>query len=395
VYWFRKAHDQLEPGQRAGLVGTNSISQNRARSASLNYIVEKGGVITDAVSTHDWPGEAAVDVSIVNWVKEPMALPSGCVLDGQPVEGINTALEESTIPIADVPVLVQNKGVAFQGYLPGARFDVSIAEAEALLSRKDANYSDVVCPYLGGKDITTDVIQGPSRYAIDFGQLPLEDAARYPAALDVVRDQAKEAREHSNSYSRNPRWWQFLWPRPDFRARVDGMARFIAGTATGKRISFVWCEPSWRPSNSTNMFALDSDYAMGVLMSTLHTGWAANKSSTLEDRIRYTPSSAFDTFPWPDPTNAQREAVAAASRELLTVRSRLCVEHQLGLTKLYNAMDEGAFQDLATAHRTLDLVVLDAYGWPASLLDDLSVCNRLLYELNAEIVANRRPYAPF
>ncbi len=69
VYWFRKAQDQLKPGQRAGLVGTNSISQNRARSASLEYIVANGGVITDAVSSQKWPGEAKVHVSIVNWAK--------------------------------------------------------------------------------------------------------------------------------------------------------------------------------------------------------------------------------------------------------------------------------------------------------------------------------------
>ncbi|MGH7314706.1 MAG: DNA methyltransferase, partial [Candidatus Rokuibacteriota bacterium] len=69
VYWFRKAHDHLDDGQRAGLVGTNSISQNRGRGASLNYLIENGGLITDAVSTQDWPGEANVDVSIVNWVK--------------------------------------------------------------------------------------------------------------------------------------------------------------------------------------------------------------------------------------------------------------------------------------------------------------------------------------
>lgn len=46
VYWFRRAADHMQPGARAGLVGTNSISQNRARGASLNYVVEHGGVIT-------------------------------------------------------------------------------------------------------------------------------------------------------------------------------------------------------------------------------------------------------------------------------------------------------------------------------------------------------------
>jgi type I restriction-modification system DNA methylase subunit len=33
VYWFRIAHDHLKPGQRAGLVGTNTIRQNYSRIA--------------------------------------------------------------------------------------------------------------------------------------------------------------------------------------------------------------------------------------------------------------------------------------------------------------------------------------------------------------------------
>ena len=51
VYWFRKAHDHLAPAERAGLVGTNSITQNRAsRGRACEYIVDNGGVITSARS---------------------------------------------------------------------------------------------------------------------------------------------------------------------------------------------------------------------------------------------------------------------------------------------------------------------------------------------------------
>jgi hypothetical protein len=82
VYWFRKAQDHLDAGKRAGLVGTNSIAQNRARAAGLDHVLKTGGVIVAAVSSQDWPGEAAVDVSIVNWVKAPQALPVEVVLDG-------------------------------------------------------------------------------------------------------------------------------------------------------------------------------------------------------------------------------------------------------------------------------------------------------------------------
>jgi N-6 DNA Methylase len=297
VYWFRKAHDHLGPGQRAGLVGTNSIAQNRARSASLNYIVERGGVITDAVSTQPWPGDAIVEVSIVNWIREPVVVPDRFVLDEVPVEGIDTALEPSTIPLADVPRIAANGGRAFQGFLPGARYDVSLEQGAALIAGDPAT-ADVVKPYLNSRDITSNVEQRPSRYVIDFAQLALEDAMSYAEPLEVIRAQAKLARESSRSYGRNPRWWQFLWPRPDFRAAARGLDRFIAGTRVGKRILFVWCEPQWRPSDATNIFALDTDYAMGVLTSRIHTDWAAKTSSTLRQDIRYTPSSAFETFPF-------------------------------------------------------------------------------------------------
>ena len=395
VYWFRRAHDHLAPGQRAGLVGTNSISQNRARSASLNYLVEHGGVITDAVSTQPWPGEAVVEVSIVNWVREPAEAPAAFVLDEVPAEGIDTALEESTIPLADVPRIQANRGRAYQGFLPGAQFDISRDRAKALLARHDARYADVVKPYLGGMDITSSTDQRPSRYAIDFAQMALEQAMRFPAALDVLREQAKASRETSKSYHRNPHWWQFLWPRPDFRKAVAGLNRFIAGTATGKRILFTWCERDWRPSNSTNVFALDTDYAMGVLTSRMHTDWAAKKSSTLRQDIRYTPSSAFETFPWPQASETQRQRIGDLAREVIALRSVLCSEHTIGLTMLYNRVDDGAFNALRSAHRDLDLAVIDAFAWEAAVLGDVRERNRRLYELNASIVAGAVSYKPF
>ncbi|MGC2414017.1 MAG: DNA methyltransferase [Stellaceae bacterium] len=69
VYWFRKAHDQLDPGERAGLVGTNTIRQNYSRIGGLDYVVGNGGTITEAVSSQVWSGDAVVHVSIVNWIK--------------------------------------------------------------------------------------------------------------------------------------------------------------------------------------------------------------------------------------------------------------------------------------------------------------------------------------
>jgi len=75
VYWFRRAHDHLADGKRAGLVGTNTIRETYSREAGLDYIVNTGGTITEAVSSMAWRGEANVHVSIVNWVKMPPPWP--------------------------------------------------------------------------------------------------------------------------------------------------------------------------------------------------------------------------------------------------------------------------------------------------------------------------------
>lgn len=397
VYWFRKAHDHLAAGGRAGLVGTNSISQNRARGVSLDHIEATGGVITDAISTQDWSGEAAVDVSIVNWIKEPPKPPAAFTLDGDEVPGISTSLRVAGSGPDGATRLAANTGRAFQGPIPvGAGFVLQADEAAELLARSDADYAKVVRPYLIGDDIATDPAQAPRRWIIDFASLPLETAMAYAAALELVRERVKPDRDRNRDRGFRDKWWRFGRPRGEMRAAIAPLSRYIAANAQGKRILFVWCEPSVCPSNLTNVFAFDDDYSMGVLASRLHGEWARLQSSTLEDRIRYTPTSAFETFPWPPaPTLEQRAAVAHTAGALLRRRGEICADQQIGLTTLYNQVDEGAWADLRDLHRRLDVAVAAAYGWPASAAGDPDEATRRLLDLNRRIASGEIDYAPF
>ncbi len=397
VYWFRKAHDHLKPGQRAGLVGTNSISQNRARSASLEYVVANGGVITDAVSTQKWPGEAKVHVSLVNWVKLPARPSDTFILDGEPVGGITAELrtpEHSTGTVAQLPT---NRGRCFQGPIPiGDGFVITVNEADQLLSQTDAAYHHVVRPYLTGDDIAEDPLQRPRRWIIDFAVLPLEVAMRYPAALDIVRDRVKPFRDRNNRKAYRERWWLLGEPRPGMRKAAVGLSRYIAGNRIGKRLLFAWQEQRVCPSDLIIVAAADDDYSMGILSSAIHEAWARSRSSTLEDRLRYTPSTVFETFPWPDPvSDQQRERVGEAARQVIARRQALCEREQFGLTRLYNLVDEGAYTEVREAHRELDEAVAAAYGWPKGVAQDGAEIVRRLLQLHREISAGQRPYDPF
>jgi type II restriction/modification system DNA methylase subunit YeeA len=143
------------------------------------------------------------------------------------------------------------------------------------------------------------------------------------------------------------------------------------------------------------VFARDDDYFFGVLHSRLHEVWALTMGTQLEDRPRYTPSSTFETFPfpWPPGKEAKRDprvrAITAAAKELVERRDAWlnppdAEPEELAkrtLTNLYN--ERPAW--LEQAHAKLDAAVFAAYGWP-STLTNAEILARLL-ALNRERVA--------
>jgi hypothetical protein len=397
AYWFRKTHPHLPDGGRAGLVVTNSISQNRNRKPTLEWILDNGAVISDAISKQPWSGEASVNVSIINWIKSPDTDPAAAILDGQSVARISAGLQPASLDVSDAERLVGNRRVGFQGPIPAddGGFILGPAEAVELLARNDAKYSDVVRPYLTSEDIG--LVPGPtaSRYAIDFNQMSLEHAGAYPAALEIVRTRVKPFRDRNRDRGFRERWWLFGRPRPAMRQALSGLVRFVAGTRHGTVLHFCWCEPRVLASDATNVFALEDDYAIGVLTSGVHRAWAWAQSGSIRADIRYTLTTAFETFPRPTPSDAQRVAVADVARRLVEQRQAICLKHQIGLTQLSNEVAEGAYAEVKALHDQLDRAVAAAYGWPASAASDPSESNRRLLELNQAIAAGEVEYEPF
>ncbi len=396
VYWFRRTQDHLRADQRAGLVGTNSISQNRGRSASLQYVVDDGGVIVDAVSSQVWPGDAKVHVSIVNWIKSP-SQSLEFLLDGMAVDGITPELRTVGRTTGNAQDLAANAGKCFQGVMTvGKGFLIDENEARDLLADSTVAYRDVVRPFLSGEEIANDPRQAPSRWVIDFGLMTLENAMRYPRALEILRARVKPEREKNRERFRREHWWLLGRPVSSMRAATKGMSRYIATNRVGKRLLPTWVDIWTLPSDKAQVFAFDDDYAMGFVCSSTHDAWAWARSSTLKADLNYTPTSVFMTLPWPDPvTDAQRDTIAHASVALLARRSEICTTEGIGLTTLYNRVDEGAYTDLKALHRTLDAAVVAAYGWPKAVAQDADEIVRRLGELNAEIAAGTSPYAPF
>lgn len=380
AYWFRRAQPHLADGGRAGLVVTNSISQGKNRGPTLDWVVDTGGVITSAVSKHPWSGEANVNVSIINWVKNPGSTLQRFILDGDPVAGISPALRADLATAPSPARLPRVSGRAFQGPNPvGKGFLLDHEEAMGLMGRSEADYGDVVVPFLTSHDLGNDPRRSATRWIVDFRDRSLEEAMAYPAALEIVKDRVKPVRDRNRNKRRRERWWLLGTPAKALRAAIADIDRFIVGTRHGVRLHFEWCAPPTLAGDALNTFAFSDDASMGVLLSTAHRSWAWRQSSTIRADIRYTPRSTFETFPWPELGPSDTSAVGAAAMDLLRERGQLCEARGVGLTELYNEVDEGAHQQLQQLGVALDRAVADAYGWPDGMAqDEAELCERLL-----------------
>lgn len=254
--------------------------------------------------------------------------------------------------------------------------------------------SDVVKPVANAADL---VQQSRALWTIDFGVMPLEEAKEYTLPFAYLLEHVYPIRSQNRRASYAEKWWQYAEARPGMRAALKNCVRYIATPAVAKHRIFVWKTIDVLCNQRNLVFARDDDYFFGVLQGKAHELWALHTGSTLEDRPCYTPTSTFETFPFPwapghelqdDPCV---EAIAEAARELVTLRDAWLNEAGLSaaelkqrtLTNLYNKRPDW----LDFAHRQLDVAVCDAYGWPHDLSDE-EILERLL-ALNLERSASR------
>jgi hypothetical protein len=283
------------------------------------------------------------------------------------------------------------------------KFDIETGIAEQMLAApmnpNGKSNSDVLRPWINGLDIT----QSPRRmWIIDFGlDMPEEEACLYEQPFEYVRKHVKPERDAVRNPLEKRRWWLHGRPAPDLRHAIDRLERYIATARVAKHRLFVYVTAKTLPDGQVVVFARADDYFFGILHSRVHEVWARAMGTQLreaESGCRYTPTTTFETFPFPwppgrEPADDPRvQAIAAAAADLVTKRDAWlnptgasdAERKQRTLTNLYNARP--AWLDLA--HRALDAAVLAAYGWPVDLSDD-EILTRLL-ALNLERAGKQR-----
>ena len=552
AHFFRRAFDLVRPGGTFGLIATNTIAQGDTRSSGLRWICEHGGEIYRAVKRYQWPGEAAVVVSVLHVAKAGEArdertgsrdveaaevedgqatgrFPGRRVLDGAKVDAI-TAFLFHRGGHADPVRLQANAGKSFVGsYVLGMGFTFddtdkkgvasSLAEMRRLIEAEPRN-REVIFPYIGGEEVNTSPTHAHHRYVINFRDWPLRRADRQPQAsntwtpgsadilsaraggpplttrrrpevvpaatmpvppeqppllgratgsesrpaspetgweamrapadrdrddgardergsgddvpvemaswagatdaerrewlrsgvvpvdypgpvaadwpelLGIVKERVKPDRIKVNRKVRRDYWWRYGDRQPALYHAIAGLTRVLVNSQVSAHLQFAFLPSDMVFAHTAYVYEFDTYTAFCTLQSRPHEIWARFFASSLEDRLRYTPSDCFETCPFPDGWETH-QSLEAAGKTYYEHRAALMIRKDEGMTKTYNRFhdpydDDAGIVKLRELHAAMDRAVLDAYGWTDIPTD----CDFLLdYEIDeATWGRKKKPY---
>jgi hypothetical protein len=324
TYWFEKSRAQIAAGccERAGLVATNSIRGGANRKV-LERLVDTTRLFA-AWSDEAWVNEgAAVRVSLLCFGGVD-AMTS--TLDGKPATTIHSDLTTGEgLDLTKAQRLPENAGTCFEGIKKYGPFDIPGSTARTWLAKRgNPNLrpnSDVLHPWINATDV---VRHDSDTWIINFTGLSESQAAMYEAPFEFARQTVLPARAHDRNTRTRTQWWLYERPRLEMSLAIAALPRFIVTPVVAKHRIFAWRSAPTLVMNLLDVIARADDTTFGVLHSRFHKLWSLRMCTWLGvgNDPRYTPTTCFETFPFPDHLTPRDTAQGRADRHARRDASR-------------------------------------------------------------------------
>lgn len=379
VFFVLRGAQLISRNGYLGNIVTNSFPQGDSRLMGLVPLYDNGFRVYKANNDMEWPGKAAVHVSLV-WLAK-VDWNGVCILDDKIVQGINSSLSSDEDITAKV--LVRNRNQAFRGAMPyGEGFFINEEEAMQLLT--DHN-KIVLKPYLVGTDLNSHPKQKPSRYIIDFQDWKLNReksnnsdpyvAEDFPELLKIIEERVKPQRialkaNNSTAKHRIKYWWQFSNRADNLLSAMASMNKVIAISRTTAHLAFEFVSTKFVLSERLVVIADEKFSSFSVLQSVIHEVWAFRPGTMTQGKTRtYFVAEAYESFPQP----ASRGSLETIGELYDEQRSITMEKRAIGLTSFYNQLHDkhcsfSDIEDMRLLQAELDQMVTHAYGW-----DDLDL----------------------
>ena len=361
--WYKKSLEmmQMNSALRAALVSTNSITQGEQVANLWRPLMEAGIHIDFAWRTFIWDSEASdkahvhciiigfsIKGSKTNFLFEKDQTFSASNINAYLVDAPSVIIDNRSKPICPVAEMVfgsmPNDGGYLSDYSPEDRAHIvkDYPLSEPLFHR-----------FLGA----TEFINGGERWCLWLKDVSPVTYLHIPPIMDAIlgvqRMRSESSRDSTRKLAdvpmlfgeiRQPKGSYLLIPRHSSQSRNYIPIGFIPAD--------VIC-------GDANLLVPDASiYQFGIMTSSVHMAWVKTVCGRIKSDYRYSIKTVYNNFPWPTPSDVQKEKIEQTAQAILDARA---IHADASLADMYGNLV--LFPDLLKAHRANDAAVMEAYGF--------------------------------
>lgn len=366
--WYKKASDYMKENIniRAALVSTNSITQGESGSILWKPLFEDGIQIDYAYRTFIWDSEASIKAHVhcviigfsrkngAEYQKKIYSKDDIIVaknINGYLLDADNISIEKRMKPLSDVPPISLGGQAIDGGYLI-----LTEEEKEELISKEPQAIS-FIRHYMMGKDF----IDRKPRYCIWLVGADSSLLKRCP----LVRERIDKVREFRMASTRNNTRKAADTPGL-FASILEYDSPYIAipkvSSQNRRYIPMDYLDGEIIPGDKLFTMPSATSYEFGILMSNVHMAWTRVVCGRLKSDYSYSNTIVYNNFPWPSPTDEQKEKIKKTAQAILNARA---LYPNSSLADLYDPLTMPP--ELLKAHNANNRAVMEAYGFSTKM----------------------------
>ena len=174
--------------------------------------------------------------------------------------------------------------------------------------------------------------------------------------VEAVRDFRLQSRaKTTNGYAKTPHLFAQI-------TQPEGVDYLIIPSVSSERRRYIpigFLDAETIASNAVQILPNANLFHFGVLTSNVHMAWMRAIAGRLKSDYRYAKENVYNPFPWPSPTDDQKQKIEQTAQAILDARA---LYPESSLADLYDPLTMPP--ELQKAHTSNDISVMQAYGMP-------------------------------
>ena len=378
--WYKLASQYIQNTKiQVCFVSTNSICQGSQVPILWNVLFHDYHVhINFAYQTFKWDSEsssqAAVHCVIVGFAgfnrNEKWLFTDGS--NGKIVSNISPYLVEGEdiFVVAEKESLCGMPKMNFGNQPRDGGFFVIKEDEYHDIMEKEPEIQKWLHPYIGADEF----IKGKKRWCLWLKHASPKDIMNskiLSEKVEAVRQfRLSSKAKTTNGYAKVPQLFAQI-------TQPDDVDFLIIPSVSSERRRYVpigFATSNIISSNAVQIVPDATLYHFGILTSNIHMAWMRAVCGRLKSDYRYSKEIVYNTFPWPNPTDAQKIKIEQTAQAILDVRAQYsdCSFADMYGEKMY------LFPELLKAHQNNDRAVMQAYGFSIKDMTESSCVAELM-----------------